>query len=981
MDTTITTFPSAVYEGSDPYIFISCHNADWPRVAPVLDHLRNRGFRFWNSHGIPPGTEADEVIAEHIEGCEFFVAFLSGDYLGCLDTTDELNFSRDTNREYLLIYLDESVLPAGLDMRFLRAESIQAQTMSPEAVFSRLQNIESAPKFYGIADPALRPAAETLFAQLDKLYPWHQVFALDAVAKQLSKALSALYLKAGYESAEHLLRDYGFHLIGTEEARALRSSVVYQPGTEPEIVKTRIDHILSTLRADYPDGSITDNLASSHKSIYSSLLGLSVWLGYDSLADMLAAYGFTGLRSERGRTETDYNAVIATLTHRYAGKEKPGRMSTLLADNPDLRSALKTMTNRAPALFGMTLGQYFRQLGLIVPADKTQSSTKTALQRQEILEKIRTAYAVSDGSYGTYADAEETIHQLVLKQNRQGQIYISDCICANEQMRLPLAVDYIGSEAFAGQSDLRELILPPTVKEIRDSAFADCAGLETIRFCEGLEILGNGAFSGCTGLRALQLPASLLRIGNYAFGECAALSEITFRNLRVNIQDDAFEGCAYMLESLQDTVASPAEFFELKVDKKNTAKILAYTGDEKVVTVPGMIGGHPITAIEKGCFRGNDQIQEIYINDQISVINGDVFKDCVNLRKVHLPETVTKFTSAAFAGCTALEEVNIPDSMTDVPRGLFKDSPLTTVYIGKSATNLSPDAFYKGEADFASGLFFRKKVLENLIVDPGNPHFSAAGTCLLSKDGKRLIAELGGGSHAVIPEGVEEIGPQAFEKLGNLQDVSFPSTLKRIGDKAFAGTALTHVEFPLSLEVIGAEAFSYCRSLHSAELYDGIKVISRQAFAGCPIEDVYIPASVTELGSDSFVAISGLPGAVQKFRVDSANTALVTDGFALYSRSGDTLTLIKAYHPELRPQPGTPASPFLDYAVLPGTAAIADKAFALCSNLASVALPDGLQSIGDMAFWNCTGLTEIHIPESCVSVSPRAFFGINIQKI
>ena len=159
-----------------------------------------------------------------------------------------------------------------------------------------------------------------------------------------------------------------------------------------------------------------------------------------------------------------------------------------------------------------------------------------------------------------------------------------------------------------------------------------------------------------------------------------------------------------------------------------------------------------------------------------------------------------KFSVSAFAGCTGLTEINIPDSMTDVPRSIFKDAPLTTVYIGKGVKTLSPDTFNKGTADFASGLYFKEKVLENLVVDSENPYFSAIGTMLLSQDGKVLIAELGDPEVAEIPEGVEEIGPQAFEKIGSFAEVRFPSTLKKIGEKAFAGTALTHVEFPLSAE-------------------------------------------------------------------------------------------------------------------------------------------------------------------------------------
>ena len=199
-----------VYEGKDPYICVSFHPSERERVLSVLEHLDYRGFRFWLNDGIPPGTDADEVIATHIENSDFFIAFMSAAYLGSLDMVDELNFSRDTNKDYLLVYLEDVALPYGLDMRFMRAQSIPAAEMSADAIASRIIGLEGASRFYGIADAKLRPTAERLIEKLGQLYPEHKVFALEAVSKQLSKAISELYIKAGYPSAERLMMDYGF---------------------------------------------------------------------------------------------------------------------------------------------------------------------------------------------------------------------------------------------------------------------------------------------------------------------------------------------------------------------------------------------------------------------------------------------------------------------------------------------------------------------------------------------------------------------------------------------------------------------------------------------------------------------------------------------------------------------------------------------------------------------------------------------------
>ena len=130
-----------LYEGNDPFICISYHQNDRIRIQNLLQKLNYRGIRIWLNDGIAPGMDTDEIIAEHIEKCDLFIAFISAQYLGVLDTVDELNYSRDVNKEHLLIFLENTPLPAGLDMRFMRSEGIRAYEMSDEDVWDRLLNI------------------------------------------------------------------------------------------------------------------------------------------------------------------------------------------------------------------------------------------------------------------------------------------------------------------------------------------------------------------------------------------------------------------------------------------------------------------------------------------------------------------------------------------------------------------------------------------------------------------------------------------------------------------------------------------------------------------------------------------------------------------------------------------------------------------------------------------------------------------------
>ena len=56
---------------------------------------------------------------------------------------------------------------------------------------------------------------------------------------------------------------------------------------------------------------------------------------------------------------------------------------------------------------------------------------------------------------------------------------------------------------------------------------------------------------------------------------------------------------------------------------------------------------------------------------------------------------------------------------------------------------------------------------------------------------------------------------------------------------------------------------------------------------------------------------------------------------------------------------------------------IGNSAFFYCSGLTTVTIPNSVTSIGDYAFCKCSGLTSITIPNSVTSIGDFAFDGCN----
>lgn len=185
---------------------------------------------------------------------------------------------------------------------------------------------------------------------------------------------------------------------------------------------------------------------------------------------------------------------------------------------------------------------------------------------------------------------------------------------------------------------------------------------------------------------------------------------------------------------------------------------------------------------------------------------------------------------------------------------VVSDEYVQYIYIGKDVEYIADSAFYYC------------KELRAVFVDEENEHYTSVDGVLFTKDMKTLVLHpIKNGEWKVenklaetkdtfdIPEGVEHVGSYSFYKNTDLVHLTFPSTLKTIGNMAFFNCyAMWTVWLPEGLEVIGADAFSYCGSI-SPVLYipSTVKSIDDYAFFSCGgIKAVYMGAE----NEDAFTA-------------------------------------------------------------------------------------------------------------------------------
>ena len=96
---------------------------------------------------------------------------------------------------------------------------------------------------------------------------------------------------------------------------------------------------------------------------------------------------------------------------------------------------------------------------------------------------------------------------------------------AFRSVTIPALVTGIGTNAFYGLRQLKDLALSDSLKTLGDSAFAN-TGLTALDIPQGVASLPAKLCSRCDSLRTLMIPASVKAIAESAFDSCTALSAI-----------------------------------------------------------------------------------------------------------------------------------------------------------------------------------------------------------------------------------------------------------------------------------------------------------------------------------------------------------------------------------------------------------------------------------------------------------------------
>ena len=129
-------FPA--YSGGEPFVFVSYAHRDAHLVFPDLMALHANGVRIWYDEGIDPGNEWPDEIANALTGATAFLVFVSPAAVQSRNVRNEINFALNRNKLFLAVHLQETELPAGLELRMGDIQALMKWRMTEEHYFQKL---------------------------------------------------------------------------------------------------------------------------------------------------------------------------------------------------------------------------------------------------------------------------------------------------------------------------------------------------------------------------------------------------------------------------------------------------------------------------------------------------------------------------------------------------------------------------------------------------------------------------------------------------------------------------------------------------------------------------------------------------------------------------------------------------------------------------------------------------------------------------
>ena len=156
----------------------------------------------------------------------------------------------------------------------------------------------------------------------------------------------------------------------------------------------------------------------------------------------------------------------------------------------------------------------------------------------------------------------------------------------NTEYVIPYTVTQIKERAFADSKNLTKVVIPDGVSRIKDSTFSGCVSLREITIPDSVTGIQDYAFYNCVSLTSIVIPNGVGYISRSIFENCSNLSSIYLGDV-INIKNYAFYGCSnlktvYCKLNQEDFARINIEDGNEALENANiiySSKLVRFTGD------------------------------------------------------------------------------------------------------------------------------------------------------------------------------------------------------------------------------------------------------------------------------------------------------------------------------------------------------------------------------------------------------------------
>ncbi len=488
-------------------------------------------------------------------------------------------------------------------------------------------------------------------------------------------------------------------------------------------------------------------------------------------------------------------------------------------------------------------------------------------------------------------------------------------------------------------------------------------------------------YSNRTSIKSVIIEEGITAIGNYAFNTCTNLNSLTIPSSVTHIDKLAFNGCSNIKNVYADSIESwcNIDFEHSNSNPLSHNKDSVLYINNQILTIATIPDG--ATKIKDYTFANCRNLTRVIIPDSVISIGNRAFFGCTNLASIDIPKSVTTIDSYAFCNCTALTNITIPDGVTSIGTIAFSGcTSLENITLSDNVTSIGESAFkntsyYSNSANWDNNVLYVNNHLIEARTTVANEYSIKPGTITIADCA--FSGNVYSTTKITIPDSTMAIGDSAFAGCSNLESITIPKNVVRIGTNAIHCQMIVDTEnayfaiendvlfdkdmktllryprkktdssytIPNSVTSISTSAFSYCTALESIVIPDTVTNIGNSAFIGCTNLNNIYAESIEGWCNIEFANMNANPLSVDHLNIPYEHTR------TLYINNvvAENITL-----PE-------------------SVTAIRDFAFSGCTSLTNINIPDSVTSIGTGAFRECKNIENIIIPDSVTNIDSYAF--------